>query len=54
MTDDDDSSCKSASDHLWTGVEGTSDIVCSKCHTTPAQAAGLSAAPTCPAPPSVS
>ncbi len=42
--DDDDAakSCKSAADHLWTGVEGTSDIYCSKCHTTPAEAAGLS------------
>jgi len=38
---DDDSSCKSFASHLWTGVEGTSDIVCSKCRTTPAQAAGL-------------
>ena len=40
---DDDASkaCKSVTDHLWTGVEGTSDIVCSKCHTTPAQAAGV-------------
>ena len=37
--------CKSVSDHLWTGVEGTSDIVCTKCHTTPAQAAGVTAPP---------
>ncbi len=40
--DDAAKSCKSVTDHLWTGVEGTSDIVCSKCHTTPAEAAGLS------------
>ena len=38
---DDDSSCKSVTDHLWTGVPGTSDIRCEKCHTTPAEAAGL-------------
>ena len=38
----DSGSCKSATDHLWTGTEGTSDIYCSKCHTTPAEAAGLS------------
>ena len=38
----DDGACKSAADHLWTGVEGTSDIECSKCRTTPAEAAGLS------------
>jgi len=48
--DDDDKACKSVSDHLWTGVEGTSDIVCSKCHTTPAQAAGVTASPMSPAP----
>ena len=38
----DDGACKSVTDHLWTGTEGTSDIECSKCHTTPAEAAGLS------------
>lgn len=43
--DDDDSSCKSVSDHLWTGIEGTSTIECSKCHTTPAAAAGVTTAP---------
>jgi hypothetical protein len=50
--DDDDASkaCKSVSDHLWTGVEGTSDIVCSKCHTTPAEAAGVTASAMNPAP----
>ena len=42
--------CKSVTDHLWTGVEGTSDIVCSKCHTTPAAAAGVTASPMDPAP----
>ena len=49
---DDDASkaCKSVTDHLWAGVEGTSDIVCSKCHTTPAQAAGVTASPMDPAP----
>lgn len=49
---DDDASkaCKSVTDHLWTGVEGTSDIVCSKCHTTPAAAAGVTASPMQPAP----
>jgi hypothetical protein len=40
-SDDASKACKSVTDHLWTGVEGTSDIVCSKCHTTPAQAAGV-------------
>ena len=40
--DGDSGACKSVTDHLWAGVEGTSDIVCSKCHTTPAEAAGLS------------
>jgi hypothetical protein len=51
-SDDDDASkaCKSVSDHLWTGVEGTSDIVCSKCHTTPAAAAGVTASAMNPAP----
>ena len=39
---DDDRPASRVTDHLWTGVEGTSDIVCSKCRTTPAQAAGLS------------
>ena len=38
----DDGACKSVTDHLWTGTEGTSNIYCSKCHTTPAEAAGLS------------
>ena len=38
----DDGACKSIADHLWTGTEGTSEIICSKCHTTPAEAAGLS------------
>ena len=38
----DSGACKSVTDHLWTGVEGTSDIECAKCHTTPAEAAGLS------------
>jgi len=51
-SDDDDAakSCKSAADHLWAGVVGSSDIVCSKCHTTPAQAAGVTASPMDPAP----
>ena len=38
----DSGACKSVTDHLWTGTEGTSEIVCSKCRTTPAEAAGLS------------
>ena len=38
----DDGACKSVTDHLWTGTEGTSEIICSKCRTTPAEAAGLS------------
>ena len=47
--DDDDKSdkaagpeaCKSLADHLWALVEGTPDVECAKCHTTPAQAAGV-------------
>jgi hypothetical protein len=46
----DTGACKSVTDHLWTGVEGTSDVVCSKCRTTPAQAAGVTASPMDPAP----
>ncbi len=48
--DGDSGACKSAADHLWAGVIGSSDIVCSKCHTTPAQAAGVTASLMDPAP----
>jgi len=47
---DDGEACKSAADHLWAGVIGTSTIECAKCHTTPAQAAGVTASPMEPAP----
>lgn len=42
--------CKSAADHIWAGVIGSSAVECSKCHTTPAEAAGVTASPMDPAP----
>jgi len=53
---DDDSSCKSVSDHLWAASVTWSpdgpvnEVFCSKCHTTPAAAAGVTTAPMDPAP----
>ena len=48
----DSGSCKSVTDHLWIGTDATdsTDVQCSKCHTTPAQAAGVTASPMDPAP----
>ena len=47
--DSDDASkvCKSFLDHTWIGTDaaGSTDVQCSKCHTTPAAAAGVTTAP---------